>query len=107
MTLAPDLYLHGFASAAGMAAAQLGDGSRREVTSGDAERNEVTFSLSISSSAQTLGTFVMLDLDAMSFAHQEFVNGQVPGVPEPGSYAFLLGGLGVVGWLARRNARRH
>jgi len=105
MTLGPDVQLHGFASASGMAAVRMGDGSAREVTSVDAERSEVTFSLSMSSSAEWLSSFVLLDLDATSFAHQEFVFGPVPGVPEPSSYALLLGGFGVVGLLARRKAR--
>lgn len=104
MTLAPDVQLHGFASASGMAAIRMGDGSEREVTSVDAERNEATFSLSISSSGQPLSTFLLLDLDAISFAHQEFIFGPVPGVSEPSSYVLLLGGFGVVGLLARRKA---
>jgi len=105
MSLAPDIHVHGFASASGTAAVRLGDGSGREVTSVDAERNEATFSLSMSSSAQTLSTFVLLDLDAISFAHQEFIFGPLPGVPEPSSYGLLLSGLGAVGLLARRKAR--
>jgi len=105
MSLAPDVQLHGFASASGMAAIRMGDGSEREVTSVGAERNEASFSLSMSSSDQTLSTFVLLDLDAISFAHQEFIFGPLPGVPEPSSYVLLLGGLGVVGLLARRKAR--
>ena len=102
LSLAPDTHLHGFASASGMAAIRMGDGSVREVTSGDAERNEASFSLSISSSAQALSSFVLLDLQATSFAHQEFIFGPLPVVPEPSSYVLLLGGLGVVGLLARR-----
>jgi len=106
MTVAPDFHIHGFASAAGMAAVRMGDGSEREVRSVDAERNEVTFSLSMSSSAQTLSSFVLLDLDAMTFAHQEFIDGPLPVVPEPSTYVLLLSGLGVVGLIARRKAGR-
>jgi hypothetical protein len=102
MSLAPDVHIHGFASAAGKAAVRMGDGSGREVTSVDAERSEATFSLSMSSNAQTLSTFVLLDLDAMTFAHQEFIFGPLPAVPEPSSYVLLLSGLGVVGLIARR-----
>lgn len=105
MSLAPDFHIHGFASAAGMAAVRMGDGSEHEVRSVDAERNEATFSLSISSSAETLSSFVLLDLDAMSFAHQEFIYGPLPAVPEASSYVLLLGGLGVVGLIARSRAR--
>jgi hypothetical protein len=96
-----DVYLHGFASAAGMADIRMGDGSRREVKSADAERSEATFSLSMSSNAQTLSSFVELNLDAITFAHQEII-----AVPEPSSYVLLLSGLGVVGLIARRKARR-
>jgi PEP-CTERM motif len=101
MRWAPDLYLHGFANASARAAVRMGDGSVREVTSVDAERNETTFSLSLSSGAQSLSTFVSFDLDAITTTHQELTSV----IPEPGSYALLLSGLGVIGLFARRKTR--
>ncbi|HEY6135873.1 MAG TPA: PEP-CTERM sorting domain-containing protein [Rubrivivax sp.] len=73
----------------------------------DAQRNEATFSLSMSSGPQTLRSFVTLDLHALSFVQQEYVDGPLPGVPEPSSYLLLLGGLGVVGLFAHRKASVH
>lgn len=73
----------------------------------DAQRNKATFSLSMSSGPQTLRSFVTLDLHALSFVQQEYVDGPLPGVPEPSSYLLLLGGLGVVGLFAHRKASVH
>ena len=102
---APDFYQHGFSNAAGWAAVRLGDGSMREVRSVDAERNEATFALAISSAAETLSTFVLLNVDAITTTRQEFIEGPLPAVPEPGSFALLLGSLGVVGLFAHWKSR--
>ena len=37
----------------------------------------------------------------------ELLRDPVPGIPEPSTYALMLGGLGAVAWLARRQRRAH
>jgi hypothetical protein len=89
----------------------------------DGQRKTRRLPGSLASAGATEGgvaEFVMeqeLDLDSLAGEYARRIalgmgaNGEGDGeihsaVPEPGTWAMLLGGLGLVGWFGRRNARR-
>jgi hypothetical protein len=63
-----------------------------------------------SGTAATAGNLFLAYLDTDSFNNSGFVTAvvtlPVPAVPEPETYALMLGGLGLVGAIARRRAGR-
>lgn len=65
-----------------------------------------SFSFSWTSDSSQLSSWFGFIADASWSSGQQYFPASPPPIPEPGTYALMLGGLSIVGWLARRRAAR-
>ena len=94
--LGGNFWVRAMAFAGGRASITTGDGRSVMVATRNEGQREASFALSMTSGSGTLVNWLSLNSTALGGATQQYF------IPEPSTYALMLGGLGWVALLARR-----